>query len=405
LKARADLYTKAKRRLSLWPWAFFYVLVICFATIAGAQDPVSTGSGTVPEGSISGQSSATASDGSFAKPQADETKPPAQPGNVLGTVLDQTGSVAPGASVRLATEDKAFSQEMASGNNGQFSFSHVPPGPFKIVVNAEGFGDQTFTGELSPGQTLIVPPIVISIATVVTDVKVNVDPVEVATEEVKEEEHQRVFGFIPNFYVTYNHEAAPLTTKLKFHLAWKSTTDPVTIAGTAFLAGLEQAGDQYSEFGQGMEGYSKRLGAGYGDVVVSTFLSGAIFPSLLHQDPRYYFEGTGTTRSRILHAVSNSVRCRGDNGQRQFNYSNILGVFGGAAVSSYLYPTKNRATFTLSAGLIRLGESSLAGIVQEFVVPKISKSARRAKQQTKEQPVSAEVSTLPSTSNPDPKKP
>ena len=287
---------------------------------------------------------------------------------------------------------------MVSGNNGQFSFSSVPPGPFKIVVNAEGFGDQTFKGELSPGETLIVPPIVISIATVVTDVKVNVDPVEVATEEVKEEEHQRVFGFIPNFYVTYNQEAAPLTKKLKFHLAWKSSTDPFTIAGTAFLAGLQQAGDEYSEFGQGMEGYGKRLGAGYGDVLTSTFLSGAIFPSLLHQDPRYYFQGTGSTRSRMLHAVENSVRCKGDNGKWQVNYSNILGVFAGAAVSSYLYPTKNRATFTLSAGMVRLGESSLAGFVQEFIVPKISKSAKRAKQQQAEHADSMQVSLTQSNS-------
>jgi hypothetical protein len=300
LKARADLYTKAKGRLSPRHWAFFSVLIICFATIARAQDSVSTGSSTVPEGSISEQSSSPTSDESSAKPQADEAKPPAQPGNVLGTVLDQTGSVAPGASVRLATEDKSFSQEIDSGNNGQFSFSHVPPGPFKIVVNAEGFGDQTFAGELSPGQTLIVPPLVISIATVVTAVKVDVDPVEVATEEVKEEEHQRVFGFIPNFYVTYNHEAAPLTTKLKFHLAWKSSADPITIAGTAFLAGLQQAGDQYPEFGQGMEGFGKRLGAGYGDVLTSTFLSGAIFPSLLHQDPHTCWEFSGGPRSRLI---------------------------------------------------------------------------------------------------------
>jgi len=168
---------------------------------------------------------------------------------------------------------------------------------------------------------------------------------------------------------------------------------------------LQQAGDQYPEFGQGLEGYGKRLGAGYGDVLVSTFLSGAIFPSLLHQDPRYYFQGTGSTRSRLLHAVENSVRSKGDNGKWQINYSNILGSFGGAAASTYLYPTKNRATFTLTAGLIRMGESSLAGFVQEFVVPKISKSAKRAKQQTKDQAVSAEISTLPSASNPDSKKP
>ena len=221
------------------------------------------------------------------------------------------------------------------------------------------------------------PPIVLSIATVVTSVRVAVDPVEVATEEVKEEEHQRIFGFIPNFYVTYHEDAAPLTTKLKFRLAYKSTTDAVTIAGTAFLAGLQQAGDQYPEFGQGALGYGKRVGAGYADVVVSTFLSGAILPTLLKQDPRYYYKGTGSTKSRIWRAASNSIRCKGDNGLWQINYSNIAGAFGGAAVSSTLYPTNNRGIFILSNGFIRMGESSLAGVVQEFIVTKISKQARR----------------------------
>jgi hypothetical protein len=130
-------------------------------------------------------------------------------------------------------------------------------------------------------------------ATVVTQVKVTVDPVEVATEEVKEEEHQPFLGFIPNFYVTYRPDAAPLTTKLKYQLAWKSTTDVVTIGGVAFLAGLQQAGDEYSEFGQGAQGYAKRFGAAYGDAFASTFLSGAVFPSLFKQDVRYFIEERG----------------------------------------------------------------------------------------------------------------
>ena len=311
--------------------------------------------------------------------------PAAKPGNIVGTILDQSGSVATGAIVQLTTEDKSFSQQAVSGNNGQFSFSNVPPGPFKLSVTSSGFGGEAFSGELAAGQTYLVPPIVLSVATVVTAVNVKVDPVEVATEEVHEEEHQRVLGFFPNFYVSYHPDAAPLTTKLKLRLAWKSSTDPVTIAGTAFLAGLQQAGDQYPEFGQGMEGYGKRLGAGYGDVFASTFLSGAVFPSLLKQDPRYYYKGTGSTSSRILHSVENSVITKGDNGRQQFNYSNILGVFAGAALSSYLYPTDNRGTFIVSNGMIRMGESSLAGFVQEFIVPKFSKQAKRAKQAAKEQ--------------------
>jgi hypothetical protein len=206
---------------------------------------------------------------------------------------------------------------------------------------------------------------------------VAVDPVEVATEEVKEQEQQRVLRFIPNFYVSYRPDAAPLTTKLKFQLAWKSSTDPVTIVGTAFLAGLQQAGDQYPEFGQGALGYGKRLGAGYVDVFASTFLSGAILPSLLKQDPRYFYQGTGSKRSRLVHSIANSVRCKGDNGRWQVNYSNIAGAFAGAALSSTVYPTTNLGTFTLSNGFIRLGESSLAGVVQEFVLRKLTKTKQR----------------------------
>jgi carboxypeptidase family protein len=180
-----------------------------------------------------------------ATPAGTDTSQTAVKGNIVGTILDQSGSVAAGAAVRLTSEDKSFSQEVVSGDNGQYSFSNVPPGRFDLSVNSAGFGGRAFTAEVAPGQTYLVPPIVLSVATVVTGVKVTVDPVEVATEEVKEQEHQRVLGFIPNFYVTYHADAPPLTTKLKFKLAWKSSTDPVNIFGTAFFAGLQQAGDEY----------------------------------------------------------------------------------------------------------------------------------------------------------------
>lgn len=360
-----------------WLPRFVIVLLLCGA-IATAQGPEAAEIGSLTDGTSIEGFSALDTNILPQVTQDDPSQVAAKPGSVVGTVLDQTRSVAVGAIVRLTTVDKSFSREVVSGDNGEFSFFNVPPGPFKVSVNAAGFSDQVFSGELAPGQTYLVPPIVISIAKVVTDVKVSVDPVEVATEEVKLQEQQRVLGVFPNFYVTYRSDSAPLTTKLKFQLAWKSSTDPVTILGTAFLAGLEQAGDQYSEFGQGAEGYGKRFGAGYADVLASTFLSGAVFPSLLKQDPRYYYQGTGSTRSRLLHAVANSVTCKGDNGRWQVNYSNIAGVFAGAAVSSTFYPTTNRGLFTLSNGFIRLGESSLAGVVQEFVLRKLTKTKRQA---------------------------
>jgi hypothetical protein len=234
------------------------------------------------------------------------------------------------------------------------------------------------------------------VATVVTQVKATVDPVEVATEEIKEQEHQRVLGFIPNFYVSYRPDAAPLTTKLKYQLAWKSTTDVVTIGGVAFLAGLQQAGDQYSEFGQGAQGYAKRFGAEYGDAFVSTFLSGAVFPSLFKQDPRYFYLGTGSKKKRILYAISNSVRCKGDNGRWQFNYSNVAGVVSGAALASTYYPSTNQGMEILQNSLLRMGESSLAGVVQEFVLRKLVKGGHRQESSvTSGQTVSVDPPTKP----------
>jgi Carboxypeptidase regulatory-like domain len=339
---------------------------------------------------------------SAAPAQTEASQSAAKAGNIIGTILDQTGTVAVGAVVRLTSEDKTFSREVVSGDNGQFSFSNIPPGQLNLSVNSTGFGDKAFPIELEPGQTYLMPPIVLSIATVVTDVRVTVDPVEVATEQVKEQEHQRVLGFIPNFYVTYHPDAPPLTTKLKFQLAWKSSTDPVSIFGTGFFAGLQQAADQYSEFGQGAQGYGKRFGAAYADVVASTFLSGAVFPSLLKQDPRYFYRGTGTTRSRLWRAVSNSIICKGDNGRWQPNYSNMAGSFAGAAISSTYYPTKNQGMVVLSNGFIRMGESSLAGVVQEFVVRKLMKGSKR---QAEEQPKLTEVSSTQNSSSPSPKKP
>jgi Carboxypeptidase regulatory-like domain len=345
-------------------WLSRFILVLLSCGIAHSQTFVSVA--TLP---FSPPSTKTPSPA-----ETKEEPAAAKPASVLGTVLDQTGSVAAGVVVHLTSEDRSFSQQIVTGDNGQYSFSNVPPGSFRLSVSAEGFGNQEFSGELTSGQTYLMRPIVISIATVVTDVNVAVDPVEVATEEVKEQEQQRVLRIIPNFYVSYRADAAPLTTKLKFRLAWKSSTDPVTILGTAFLAGLQQAGDQYPEFGQGALGYGKRFGAGYVDVFASTFLSGAILPSLLKQDPRYYYQGTGSKRSRLVHAVENSIKCKGDNGRWQVNYSNIAGSFAGAALSSTLYPTTNRGSFILSNGFIRMGESSLAGVLQEFVLRKLTKT-------------------------------
>jgi hypothetical protein len=143
-----------------------------------------------------------------------------------------------------------------------------------------------------------------------------------AAEQVKAEEQQRIFGIIPNFYVVYDHDAAPLTTKLKFKLATNVLFDPVTIIGVATFAGINQAADN-PNYGQSAKGYADRFGAGYADGAIDIMVGGAILPSLLQQDPRYSYQGRGTNKSRALHALSSPLICRGDNGRLRPNYSTI----------------------------------------------------------------------------------
>jgi len=300
-------------------------------------------------------------------------------GNVSGTVLDRTGAVAVGANVRLTRKDQPLSpQEIVSGNNGQYSFSHVSPGPFQLTVTAKGFATQVYSGDLRSGQTYLVPPIVLTVATAVTKVQVGLTQVEVAQVQIKEQEKQRVLGFIPNFLVTYVPNAAPLNSRQKFRLASKVAIDPVTLAATGVYAGLEQAGNRYPEFGQGALGYAKRYGTAYTSALTAIYIGNAVMPSLLKQDPRYFYKGTGSVGSRILYAAASSVICKGDNGRWQPNYSFISGSIAVGGISTLYYPISgSTAAFVFQNALIRIGQGSLGGILQEFVLRKLTPHLRR----------------------------
>lgn len=312
-------------------------------------------------------------------PPVQSAPPPAQPeaelnnGVITGTVTDKAGALAIGAKVALIQQGQP-THELASGDNGDFSFSNVPPGPFKLKVTAPGFDTQQYSGELKPGQALLVPPIQLAVTGNVTEVRVGGTPEELAQVEVKQAEQQRVFGFIPNFYVAYNRDPAPLFAKQKFDLATKSIIDPVTALGVLFLAGIEQAADQPGGYGQGAAGYGKRVGAAYGDVIFGTYIGSAILPSIFHQDPRYFYQGTGTKKSRLAHALENSVVARNDRTKKwEPNYSGIIGSFAAGALSYAYDPPSDRSTgLFLQNSFVRLGESSVAGILQEFVLRKFT---------------------------------
>jgi hypothetical protein len=296
------------------------------------------------------------------------------PGSVSGTVVDPDGNGLTGAQVALVREDRSSSQEALAQDDGQFSFTNVPPGPFHLTVNATGFAAQSIAGNLGSGESCVVPRITLAVATSVTEVRVELSPIELAQEQLKDQEKQRLFGVIPNFYVSYAPHAMPLTPKQKFQLAWKSTIDPVSFGVTGVVAGVEQATDTLSGYGQGAQGYAKRYGAAYADLVTGTFIGGAIFPSLLKQDPRYFYKGTGSVRSRVLYAISMSVICRGDNGHWQPNYSGIMGSLASGGISNLYYPStdRNDAAVTFENMVIGIGETAAVNLLQEFVMRKLT---------------------------------
>ena len=131
-------------------------------------------------------------------------------------------------------------------------------------------------------------------------------------------------GIVPNFFVVYDKNAVPITAKLKYELAFRAATDVVSVAGDLALAGVRQAADT-PNYQQGAKGFGQRFGAAYADSSSNVMLGDAVLPSLLHQDPRYFYQGTGSGKSRALHAMSYAFICKGDNGRSQFNYSGIGG--------------------------------------------------------------------------------
>jgi hypothetical protein len=306
-----------------------------------------------------------------------------QSGGISGTVIDQDGAVIadvkiiltqPAATSSGATSGPTSTKEAHSDGEGHFAFAEVAAGPFQLSLTASGFAPLTMSGTLHAGEDDVLTQIVLAVARNTVDVEVTLPQAQIAEDQVKVEEKQRLLGVFPNFYVTYDPKAVPLTTKLKFQLAWKTTVDPVSFAIIGGIAGIEQANNAFSGYGQGAQGYAKRLGAAYADFVSGTFIGSAILPSLLKQDPRYFVKGTGTVRARFLYAVANSVVCKGDNRRWQPNYSFIVGDLAAGGISNLYYPAQNRngATLTFENALIAIGGGAVGNVIQEFFLRKLT---------------------------------
>ncbi len=287
--------------------------------------------------------------------------------SVVGTVLDVRGASVPGAQVSLMHKDGTELHTIVSEANGEFTFTKILPGSYLVIVNAEGFA--TFTSVefiVTMQQSYEVPGVSLSIATANTEVTVH--PTEfIAAEQIKAAEKQRLIGVIPNFYTSYIFDAAPLTAKQKFLLAVRGTFDPVAMLGVGFGAGIEQATNAYAGYGQGAAGYGKRFAAKFADGRSSDFLTHAVFPSLFHQDPRYYYQGSGSVKSRLAHAVTSTFFARSDTGLTVPNYSYLLGDFGSAALSNLYYPRANRgAKLVFTNAAVGLAGRIAGNILREF---------------------------------------
>jgi hypothetical protein len=193
---------------------------------------------------------------------------------------------------------------------------------------------------------------------------------ELAELQIQQEEKQRLLGAIPNYFVSYDKNAVPLTPKQKFELASKTLFDPVTFIIAGINSGVEQADNTYPGYGSGAGGYGKRYGASYANFASGTMLGGALLPVVFHQDPRYFYKGTGSIWARGAYAMSTAVIAKGDNGKWQPGYASMLGDLGAGAISNLYYPASNRhgaATTFENAGYSILADG-VGNLVQEFLL-------------------------------------
>ncbi len=211
-------------------------------------------------------------------------------------------------------------------------------------------------------------------------------------------------GIIPNFSTTDIQDAAPLTPRQKFRLFLKGATDPFTFVAAGLDAGISQASNNFSGYGQGAQGYAKRFGASYADQFSGGFWGSAVLPSLLHEDPRYFRKGSGGFRRRLLYSLSTTVITKRDNGEWGPNYSNILGNVIAGGISNAYYPSSDRgAGLTFERALTVTAFGAAGSVFVEFW-PDISKKLHKPKPQPQAgEPPTKTNEPVPQATEPSPK--
>ena len=296
--------------------------------------------------------------------------------SLAGTVEDASGGSVPDARVLLTGAPGLHARETATDAQGRFSFANLPASRYTLTVSAAGFAAYTSPAfELSAGAQMEFPLINLAVASASSSVEVTASTQQIAEVEVHAEERQRILGIVPSFYTSYTWQAAPLVPRQKFQLATRSVLDPFSFVGSAITAGIEQEQNTFPGYGDDAAAFGKRYAAAFGDESIGRVFSSAVYPALLHQDPRYFYLGTGSNAARARYAISRVFITRTDSGRNQPNYSLVLGRFTAGALANAYHPHANRGVaLTVDNSLLNIAGSTLDNLLREFVFRRITTS-------------------------------
>ncbi|HUV96504.1 MAG TPA: carboxypeptidase-like regulatory domain-containing protein [Acidobacteriaceae bacterium] len=315
------------------------------------------------------------------------SQPSAGSSSLVGTVEDMHGRPFAGVVVTAAKDNEA-AKTATVDEKGAFTIPGLEPGTYTVSITLPGRSPQVATEvTLGAREELELPIVTERNPHSTTTVQVSADLTQVATAQVQLQEKQRILGVVPNFYTTYLWDSAPMTPKLKFKLALRAGIDPIEFVVDAGVAGAEQYHNTFPGYGGGWQGYGKRFGSAYADSAIGAMLGRALFPIWFHQDPRYFYRGTGSVPSRVLYALSQTVVTRGDNGASQPNYSHVLGNFVTAGISNvYRAPGDRTFNLTMRDALVVTAGDAVGNVLREFIsrpftsnVPKFAKGKEDSK--------------------------
>jgi len=295
---------------------------------------------------------------------------------IKGVVSDMQGGLVPGAHVVIACAEPLLTRETEADQDGFFSVAGLPAGTYTVTISSAGLETYVIRDlHLRAGETYALPEVALPIARTSADVTVTLTTEQIAETELHNELQQRVLGVLPNFYTSYQWDAAPLTAKQKLKLTVRATTDPAFLVTTAVIAGIEQANNTFPEYGGGATGYWSRYGAAYGDAMIGRFMGSVVLASAFHQDPRYFVMTNGPVSQRAWHAVSSTFMQRSDRSLRfQPAYAHLLGNAITGLIASTYHSGSSPGQLVLDNTVVGLGGQAVNNLVREFVLRHLAKN-------------------------------